>query len=159
MTKPDFVYVTYINTTAERLWEALTDKRFTQEYWAGRAIESDWKVGSIVDFKKRNGDPDMAQLQVLEVDQPQKLVLRWSVRVPAGATAPPATKVTFAIEAAGPKNVKLTVTHEEHEPGSSVDGRFASGWPAILSSLKTLLETGEALDVTKRWEQMENAQK
>ena len=159
MTKPEFVYVTYINTTAERLWEALTDKRFTQEYWAGRAIESDWKVGSTVDFKKRNGDPDMAQLQVLEVDKPHKLVLRWSVRVPAGTTAPPATKVTFTIEAATPTNVKLTVVHDVYEPGSSVDGRFASGWPPILSSLKTLLETGAPLDVTKRWEQMENAQK
>ena len=74
-------------------------------------------------------------------------------------TSPPATKVTFAIEAAGPKNVKLTVMHETYEPGSSVDGRFMAGWPPILSSLKTLLETGEALDVTKRWEQSESAQK
>ena len=156
MTKPDFVYVTYINTTAERLWEALTDKRFTQEYWAGRAIESDWQPGSVVDFKKRNGEPDMAQLKVLEVEKPVKLVLRWGVRVPAGTPSPPATKVTFSIEAAGPKNVKLTVVHEAYEPGSHVDGRFAAGWPAILSSLKTLLETGAALDVTKRWEQSEN---
>jgi uncharacterized protein YndB with AHSA1/START domain len=116
-------------------------------------------VGSVVDFKKRNGEHDLAQLQVLEVDRPNKLVLRWGVRAPAGTTAPPATKVTFSIEAAGPTNVKLTVVHEAYEPGSSVDGRIQSGWPAILSSLKTLLETGQALDVTKRWERMENAPK
>ena len=155
MSRPDFVYVIYIKTNAERLWEALTQKSFTQEYWAGRAIESDWRVGSIVDFKKRSGEPDTAQLKVLEVEKPLKLVLRWGVRVPQGANEPPATKVTFTIEPAGPKNVKLTVVHEAYEAGSSVDGRISAGWPAILSSLKTLLETGEALDVTKRWEQSE----
>ena len=155
MSKPEFVYVTYIATTPERLWEALTETRFTQEYWAGRAFASEWTAGAKVEVRKRSGELDSAQLEVLEIDRPKRLVLAWRHRAPSGET-PPATRVTYDLEPAGPKNVKLTVTHESWQPGSSVDERVSAGWPAILSSLKTFLETGEALDITRRWEQSGN---
>jgi len=151
--RPSFVYVTYINTSAEKLWTALTDGKFTREYWGGRAIASDWKVGSEVRLTKQNGSDDGARINVLEIDPPAKLVLSWrSGFQPTG----PATRVTFTIQPAGPKNVKLTVVHEEYEPGSMVHDMLREGWSAILSSLKTFLETGEALDVTRRWAETGN---
>ena len=76
--------------------------------------------------------------------------MTWRHASPGMPTA--ATKVTFALKQVSPGNVRLQVTHEEHEPGSVVHERVREGWPAILSSLKTYLETGEALEVTKRWE-------
>lgn len=149
--RPSFVYVTYIATTADRLWSALTDGSITREYWGGRAIESDWKPGSTFLFRKLDGSSDGTKGSVLEATPPSKLVLTW-LFAPVGEPAQPkATRVSFTIEKTGPEDVKLTVVHEEHEPGSIVDERLRQGWPAILSSLKTLLETGKALEVTRRW--------
>ncbi len=149
--RPSFVYVTYIATTADQLWDALTDGKFTREYWGGRTVESDWRVGSPVRFRKAAGGADQVRATVTEVDRPRKLVLRWTSDAGEGKPEPPATRVTFTIEPAGPVNVKLTVIHDEDEPGSVVEEGVRNGWPAILSSLKTFLETGDALDVTRRW--------
>jgi uncharacterized protein YndB with AHSA1/START domain len=148
--RPSFVYVTYIATTPEKLWRALTDGTVTREYWGGRTIESDWKVGSPFLLRKQDGSGDGAHGVVLEAEPPHKLVLSWGFARP-GEAAPPASRVTFTIEKTGPADVKLRVVHEAHEPGSRVDEQVREGWSAILSSLKTLLETGQALEVTRRW--------
>jgi len=148
--RPSFVYVVYIASTQEKVWQALTDGKISREYWGGRQVESDWQVGSPVHFRLENGELDAARLRVVEVNKPLKLVMNWTRELP-GKPPPPATRVTYTLDTAGPKNVKLTVVHEEFEPGSVVDDGLRNGWPAILSSLKSYLETGEALDVTKRW--------
>ncbi|MGO8868619.1 MAG: SRPBCC family protein [Alphaproteobacteria bacterium] len=151
MSSAGFVYVSYIATTPERLRQALTDGHLSRQYWGGRAVESDWRPGSPVLFRKIDGEPDMVRAKVLEVRPPGHLVLRWSYRSVPGAAAPPASRVSYTIEPAGAREVKLTVAHEAFEAGSEVDERLRNGWPAILSSLKSFLETGEALEVTKRW--------
>jgi hypothetical protein len=98
-----------------------------------------------------DGEPGIVRAKVLEVRPPLYLAMSWTYRSDPGTAAPPASRVTYTIERAGPENVKLTVVHEEFEPGSEIDDGLRNGWPAILSSLKSFLETGEALDVTKRW--------
>jgi uncharacterized protein YndB with AHSA1/START domain len=148
--RPSFVYVTYIASTPEKVWTALTDGKFTREYWGGRIVECDWKPGSTMSMRKADGSDDGAKGQVLEVDPPKRLVMSWTFAMP-GQPRSPATKVTYQITPAGPENVRLTLTHEEYEPGSFVPDMVREGWSAILSSLKSFLETGRALDVTKRW--------
>jgi DNA-binding transcriptional ArsR family regulator/uncharacterized protein YndB with AHSA1/START domain len=153
MQKPSFVYTTYIRTTPEELWQALTDPEFTEEYW-GLRLESDWNVGSTVTWV-RNGAAveDLAQV-VLEADPPHRLAYTWHTFTPGWAdswgiseefraqvAAEPRSKVAFAIEAADGL-VKLTVVHDGFEPGSIVLESVSEGWPMIISGLKTMLETG-----------------
>ena len=114
-------------------------------------VESDWKPGSPVVFHKASGEPDHVLAKVIEAKPPRHLTMSWTYRPEAGQPPLPASRVTYQIEPAGPVNVKLTVLHEEFEPGSKVDESLHQGWPAILSSLKSYLETGQALDITKRW--------
>jgi len=153
MQKPSFVYTTYIRTTPEELWQALTQPEFTEEYW-GLRLESDWNVGSTVAWV-RNGTAveDVAQV-VLEADPPHRLAYTWHTFTPGWAdswgiseefraqvAAEPRSKVAFAIEAADGL-VKLTVVHDGFEPGSIVLESVSEGWPMIISGLKTMLETG-----------------
>ena len=150
--KPSFVYVTYIASTPEKVWTALTDPKFTVEYWAGRKVESDWKVGSPVYFRTGNPKHDGAHGYVLEIEPGSRLVTSWVDKSHEGKeTGGPQTKVTYLVERAGPENVKLTVIHEPHEAGSEVKDDVRHGWPAVLSSLKSYLETGSALAITKNW--------
>lgn len=151
MGKPSFVYVTYIKTTPEKLWEALTDSRLSQEYWGGRQVESDWQPGSPIQFRKASGEYDVVRAKVIEVSPPRYLAMSWTYELSPGAEPQPASRVTYTIQAAGTEDVKLTLVHEEFEPGSVVDDGLRQGWPAILSSLKSYLERGEALEMTKRW--------
>lgn len=156
MNKPEFVYTTYIRTTPERLWQGLTEPSFTRRYW-GTALISDWQVGSAVTWEHADvtiTDPGQV---VLESDPYRRLSYTWhtftrefgeAVGLDDGTTAQLArerrSKVTFEIEDLG-QLVKLTVVHDGFEPGSTVLSMISEGWPHILSSLKTLLETGEVL--------------
>lgn len=151
--RPEFVYITYIATTPEKLWQALTDGEFTQKYWGDRIVKSDWQLGSGVKFLRgtHNNEPDVVRARVLEIDEPRKLVLGWAYELEDGTPETPASKVTFQISVAAPGNVKLKVVHEVWEEGSLVDQGLIEGWSAILSSLKTYLETGDSLEVTKQW--------
>ena len=144
---PQFVYVTYINTTPEKLWEALTHPDFTQRYWGGRRIVSDWKVGSPVTYLKPDGSAEIKG-EVLRSDPPRELSYSWkSVIGPSGEEPESPTRVTFKI--AQPwGSVQLTVTHDGFPPESRLFPFISMGWPAILSSLKSLLETGEPLPST-----------
>lgn len=151
MERPEFVYVTYIATTPEKVWAALTDGELSREYWGGRAVESDWNVGSPVRFRMASGKHDPVRGTVTEAEPPRRLVMTWVFDFGAEHPPTPATRVLYLIERAGPENVKLTVVHEPLEPGSEVDAGVRRGWPAILSSLKSFLETGKALEITKRW--------
>ena len=156
MDKPSFVYTTYINTTPERLWQALTDPAFTQRYW-GITFDTDWKAGSTMTWHQRGVaivDPEQV---VLESEPYTRLSYTWHTFTPEFAealdlkddvfervSAEPRSKVTFEIEELGDR-VKLTVLHDTADPESLVTKMVSSGWPRVLSDLKTLLETGETL--------------
>lgn len=151
MSEPGFTYVSYIASTPQKVWDALTRGELSREYWAGRTIESDWRPGSPLRFRKASGEHDVVRATVVEVRPPWEAVHDWTFDLGDGKPRLPKTRVTYAIARAGPRNVKLTVIHAELEPGSVVDEGLKEGWPAIVSSLKTYLETGSGLDVTKRW--------
>jgi uncharacterized protein YndB with AHSA1/START domain len=143
MSKPEFVYVTYIATTPEKLWAALTEGAFTKSYWFGRRIESTWTVGAPVSFYF--GEPEQLSDSgtVLECDPPRRLVYSFHPEFNEEVRATPHTRVSFTLE---PQEgtVKLTLFHDEIG-SEDMARRFREGWSAILSSLKTLLETGTAL--------------
>jgi uncharacterized protein YndB with AHSA1/START domain/DNA-binding transcriptional ArsR family regulator len=151
-----FVYTTYIKSTPERLWEALTDPAFTSRYW-GVGFDTDWKPGSEMTWEeggRRTSDPRQV---VLECEPGRRLSYTWHSFTPEWAEgagvgedvlarlrAESRTKVTFEIEPLG-EMVKLTVVHDGFDPGSVMRDMISQGWPAIASGLKSLLETGEPL--------------
>jgi uncharacterized protein YndB with AHSA1/START domain len=149
MSKPSFIYVTYIESTPEKVWQALTDPAFTRRYWVNHRNASDWQVGS----SWRHEDFDDANLvdiagHVVESAPPHRLVLTWST--PDDVDKPDkVSRVIFDIEPYG-HAVRLTVTHADLEPDSAMLSGISRGWPLVLSSLKTLLETGEPLPGTSK---------
>jgi uncharacterized protein YndB with AHSA1/START domain len=149
MSKSSFVYVTYIRTTPEKLWQALRDPEFTRQYWAESWQDCDWKPGAswkLMIPDGRIGDSG----EVLEFDPGRRLVLSWRNQFVPELRDEPATRLTYELEPQGDM-VKLTVIHESEEPGSKLIEMVSNGWPMILSSLKSLLETGESLAATRRW--------
>jgi uncharacterized protein YndB with AHSA1/START domain len=144
MSKPEFVYVTYIETTAEKLWHALTDGDFTERYWFGARLKSDWKVGSTFVMVRSDGTVSDAG-KVVEVDPPRRLAYTFVNLSDKYKNEFPAL-ATFVLEPYG-KLVKLTLTHEGFAEQSRFYAGISKGWPAILSSLKSLLETGKALEI------------
>lgn len=146
MENQKFIYVTHINTTPEKLWEALTNPEFTQQYWGGRRIQSDWTTGASVKLIKSDGGVDLKG-EVLQAEPPRVLSYTFQARDKDGSPIESASRVTFEIiEAFGV--TKLTVTHDGFEADSKLFLQISNGWQAILSSLKTLLETGKALPFT-----------
>lgn len=151
-----FVYTTYIRTTPDKLWQGLTDPAFTRRYW-GMEFSTDWRTGSSMTWEgqgMKSADPEQI---VLESDPYRRLSYTWHTFTPewaraaqvdddtlAKVTAEPRSKVAFDLEPLG-GTVKLTVTHDGFEPGSTVREMIQHGWPAVVAGLKTLLETGETL--------------
>ena len=144
MRKPEFVYVTYIATTPEKLWEALTSSEFSKRYWFDTEVKSDWKVGSPFALVMNGTTTDVGE--ILQVDRPRRLSYTFHHVLSEAARKERPTKVTFNLEPHG-KLVKLTLTHEDFEDGSVILDGISKGWPAILSSLKSLLESGAALAI------------
>lgn len=146
MSSERFVYVTYIATTADRVWKALIDGEITRQYWAGNENVSDWREGS--SWQHRTTDPARSVRvvgTVIEIRPPQRLVLSWAE--PGNANDPAQhSRVVFDIDTID-NAVRLTVTHDQFAIGSEMPGRITKGWPRVLSSLKSLLETGTALDI------------
>src|SRR5262245_42789893 len=153
MGKPEFVYTTYIKTTPERLWQALTDPAFTKQYW-GVEFETDWAKGSRMTWQERGSTIDDPEQVVVESNPYTRLAYTWhsftddwakTAELPADEVekmrAEPRSTVTFELDQQGPV-VKLTVVHEG---GPAIVAAVSQGWPAILASLKSLLETGSAL--------------
>ena len=153
---PSFVYTTYIRTTPELLWQGLTDPAFTWRYWQTE-LHTDWAKGSPVTWNNHGvliSDPGSV---VLESDPYRRLSYTWHTMTPelaekfgwdqefaAKLAGEPRSKVSFDIEPVT-QGVKLTVIHDGFEPGSTIVQMVSGGWPDVISSLKTLLETGEPL--------------
>ena len=141
--KSSFVYVTYIQTTPEKLWAALTTPEFMKKYWFGMNIETDWETGS--PWKLVFPDGRVADIgEIVEIDKPKRLVLRWRNQFRLDLHEEGDARCVMDIEQAGGV-VKLRITQEIDKPDSKLIGAVSIGWPKILSSLKTLLETGVAL--------------
>jgi DNA-binding transcriptional ArsR family regulator len=154
MEKPEFVYTTYIRTTPERLWQALTEPSFTRRWWQ-TTFETEWTAGSPMVWDNNGiiiADPEQI---VLESNPFSRLAYTWHTFTPeftermgdelvAKLSSERRSRVSFDIEPVG-EMVKLTVVHDDFEPGSTAATMVRNGWPMLLSSLKTLLETGEPL--------------
>lgn len=145
MDKSTFLYVSYIRSTPEKVFEALTRPEVTRQYW-DHENESDWKPGSPWKHVDRKGGKGTRIVgKVLEYKPPARLVVSWAS--PADeANATKHSRVSYDIEWVVDM-VRLTVTHEDLETGSEMERGIRNGWPRVLSSLKSFLETGKALDV------------
>jgi uncharacterized protein YndB with AHSA1/START domain len=149
MAESQFVYVTFIRTTVEKLWRALIEPEFTRQFWFDTIQESEWKPGASWRILKPDGNPSDSG-EVIEIEPPRKLVLKWRNEMFPEMTAEGYSRLTYELEQKG-EIVKLTLTHTMEKAESKYIKAVAGGWPIILASLKTLLETGESLKDTRRW--------
>ena len=143
MAKSTFVYVTYIRTTPEKLWAALTDVEFMKQYWFGMHCESQWTPGS--PWKMVSSDGSITDAgEIVEAEPPRRLVIRWQHQKNPELKAEGDSLCAIELESTGAA-VKLSITHSiEHEP-SKLIGAVSGGWPKIMSNLKSLLETGSVV--------------
>jgi uncharacterized protein YndB with AHSA1/START domain len=149
MAESRFVYVTYIRTTPEKLWQALTDPEFTRQYWAECRMESEWTAGApwrLMIADGRVGDAG----EVLESEPYRRLVLSWRNEFVPELKEEGHARLSFDLEEAG-ESVKLTLVQQMARPDSKLIEAMSGGWPHLLSSLKSLLETGESLVETRKW--------
>jgi uncharacterized protein YndB with AHSA1/START domain len=146
MDHTEFVYVTYIATTPIKLWKALTSSEYTEKYFFGSSITSDWQEGSEVTYSRSGRVTDYGQ--IVRCEPYQELSYTW-MYVGDGVEVKEPSRVTFKLIPLN-ETVKLVLKHENLQPGDLVDREdtfegLNNGWPAILSNLKSLLETGETL--------------
>ncbi len=144
-----FVYVTYIRTTPEKLWAALTQPEFTRLWWCETWQDCAWIEGA--DWTAMIPDGRIADSgKIIEIDPPRRLVLTWENQFVPDLKAEGHSTLTYVLERAG-DSVKLTLTHEHPKPGSALIGAVSEGWPHLLASLKSMLETGSPLAETTKW--------
>jgi uncharacterized protein YndB with AHSA1/START domain len=141
--KSSFIYVTYIRTTSERLWSALTSKEFARQYWLGAYPEAEWKIGGswkLIFPDGRVGDAG----EIVAFEPSKRLGIRWRNEFKPELKAEGWSLCTMAIEPVGEAE-KLTVTHSIERAESKFIDAVSGGWPQILSNLKSLLETGSVV--------------
>jgi uncharacterized protein YndB with AHSA1/START domain len=149
MSASKFVYVTYIRATPEKLWDALTKSEFTRQYWCNTTQECEWKKGAA--WRILIPDGRVADSgEVLEIEPYRRLVLSWRNEFKPEMREDGYSRLTYELEQQG-DTVKLTLIHESDKPGSKLIEAVSNGWPVILASLKSLLETGESLEATRHW--------
>ena len=138
-----FVYVTYIRAPKEKVWDALTNPEFMRKYWFGMTQESEWKPGASWAMKFSDGRVADAG-EVLESDPPRRLVLKWRNEFRPELKAEGFSRCVYELEQDG-ETTKLVVTHTIEKENAKLIEAVSRGWPKVLSSLKSLLETGTAL--------------
>ena len=143
MARSTFVYVTYIRTTPEKLWRALTDAKFMEQYWFGMHCECQWTAGSA--WKLVSGSGQILDAgEILEAEPPRRLVIRWQHQNRPELKSEGDSRCTMELEPVGTA-VKLSITHTiDREPSKLIEA-VSGGWPKILSNLKSLLETGSVV--------------
>jgi uncharacterized protein YndB with AHSA1/START domain len=149
MDKSRFVYVTYIRTTPEKLWLALIDPAFTRRYWAETWQDSTWQPGAswkLMIPDGRIGD----QGEIIEIEPHKRLVLSWRNEFKPEMKAEGFSRLTIDLEQQG-DTMKLSLVHEIDRKDSKLIEGVSGGWPMILASLKSLLETGESIEATRKW--------
>lgn len=141
--KNDFIYTTYIRNTPEKVWAAIITPEFTRQYWGGHVNISTWEKGATWQHEDTSQNNLLRVTgKVLEIDPPKRLVLSWF----APDDEADSSSVTFEIQQDGDL-VRLDVMHGGFKPGSVMAGKVSKGWPLVLSSLKSFLETGKAIDI------------
>ncbi len=143
MARSTFVYVTYIRTTPDELWAALTDSEFMKQYWFGNHCESEWTAGSA--WKMIYPDGRVVDTgEIVEAERPRRLVIRWRHQHKPELKAEGESYCTMELEPNG-SAVKLAITHTiEREPSKFIEA-VSGGWPKVMSNLKSLLETGSVV--------------
>ncbi len=143
MSKTELVYTTYIKTTPEKLWKAITTPEFAKQYWGGMVNVSDWKEGSKWEHQDTGNSNETKLVGEVKESKPgERLVLSWS----APDNIENASTVTFDIMTVE-GGVRLDVVHSDLEIGSGMHGGVSKGWPLVLSNMKTYLEGGEPMDI------------
>jgi uncharacterized protein YndB with AHSA1/START domain len=144
-----FVYISYIQSSRQRVWQALTDAKMVREYWSRHRNVSDWKPGSTWEHQDYD-DASIVDIagKVIEAIQPSRLVLTWSL---PNEIYDPAkvSRVAFDIESYMDA-IRLTVTHSALEAGSEMFKGVSAGWPLVISGMKTLLESGSPMPMTRK---------
>jgi len=141
MARSTFVYVTYIRTTPEKLWSALTtDVEFMKQYWFGVHCQSQWRPGSSWKMVYSDGTVSDAG-EILEAEPPRRLVIRWQHQNKPELKAEGPSLCTMELEP-GAGAVKLSITHTVERDPSKLIEAVSGGWPKVISNLKSLLETG-----------------
>ena len=140
MAKSTYLYVTYIRTTPEKLWQALTDADFIKQYWFGMRCESEFRTGS---SWKLVGDKGVVwdSGEIVEAKPPKRLVIRWQHQMKPDLKAEGDSLCTMELEPEGTA-VKLSITHTVERDPSKFITAVSGGWPKVISNLKSLLETG-----------------
>ncbi len=149
MAASRFVYVTYIRATPEKVWRALIEPEITRQIWSETWQECAWKPGAswrLMIPDGRVGDTG----EVLEIEPHRRLVLSWRNEFKPELREEGFSRLTYEFEQQGDM-VKFSLLHEIDKTGSKFIEAVSTGWPLILSSLKSLLETGAALEATRRW--------
>jgi uncharacterized protein YndB with AHSA1/START domain len=143
MARSQFVYVSYIRTTPQKLWNALTDAEFMKQYWFGMHCESNWTVGSSWKLVSTTGQVFDAG-EIVEADPPRRLVIRWRHMNKPELVTEGDSLCTMELEP-GEGAVKLSITHcNERDPSKFIEA-VSGGWPKIVSNLKSLLESGASV--------------
>ena len=143
MARSTFIYVTYIRTTPEKLWSALTNAEFIKQYWFGMRCESQWTAGS--SWKLVSGDGQILDAgEIVEAEPPRRLVIRWQNQHMPEVKAEGESQCTMELEPIGP-TVRLCITHTIDRDPSKFIVAVSGGWPKVISNLKSLLETGSTV--------------
>ena len=143
MARSTFVYVSYIRTTPQKLWSALTDAEYMKQYWFGVHCQSDWSAGST--WKMVAGDGTITDAgEIVEAEPPRRLVIRWQNQSKPELKAEGESRCTIELEPIG-ASVKLSIIHTIERDPSKFIAAVSGGWPKIISNLKSLLETGSVV--------------
>jgi uncharacterized protein YndB with AHSA1/START domain len=143
--RSSFVYVTFIRTTPDKLWAALSQPQFINQYWFGMTMDCAWKKGAPWTMAFPDGRLCNTG-EILEIDPPRRMVIKWQSEWKPEAKAEGPSRCTIELEPTG-KAVKLTIRHEIDRPDAQLIAGVSGdwGWPRVISNLKSLLETGELL--------------
>ena len=147
-TRPAQVYTVYIRAPREKVWAAITTPEFTRRYFFGSEPHSTWKAGAPLNWTEHGTGRPLVDGEVIECSPPRRLVHSWIVRYDDALALEGASRVTWELEETGGVT-KLTAVHDDFAPQSKVYDNVASGWPLVLSGLKTLVETGSPLQPEK----------
>jgi uncharacterized protein YndB with AHSA1/START domain len=148
MSNNRFVYVTYIRAPQQKVWDAITKPEFTRQYWFGMHLDSGWEKGAPWKMVGQSGNVTDSG-EVLEVEKPRRLVLKWRNEFRPELTAEGFSRCTIEIEPSGDL-VRVSILHEI-ENGPKFIEAVSGGWPKIMSNLKSLLETGKPLDISREF--------
>jgi len=145
MDRPRHVFQVYIRTTPERLWQAITDPTFSTRYFFQTKVDAEWRAGAPLRYWSEDGGL-VVEGEVVAAEPPRRLITTWAFKRDPEMSRDPPSRVTWEIEPIG-DTCKLTLVHDDFPFETATFRSVVNGWPMVLSSLKSLLETGEPLQI------------